>query len=295
MKEFVHSLEVNSSPFHEFYDIRNDIGNSIRAEIRYPHSKGNHPILLICHSFMAFKDWGFFPYIARQFSGNGFATLTFNFSKNGVVGDGNRITDFAAFASNTFTQELHDLERIITALQSGEIGRNIDFNRLVLLGHSRGGGIALLAASRDQRVRGLITWAAISTFDRWTPHQKEQWRARGYLPLAKDSMVSPLRMGANILEDIELHHDDYDLRKAASRLQVPWLLLHGKADVTVSPREAEMLFAHAPKNSTELAIVEHAGHLFNAASPTGDRYQILQSIIDTTTHWLKKHFTEDHP
>jgi pimeloyl-ACP methyl ester carboxylesterase len=239
---------------------------------------------------MAFKDWGFFPYVAALLATNGYPTISFNFSGNGVAGDGNRITDFSGFAANTFGRELADLDTLLTAVADGRIGPKTGISSLVLLGHSRGAGIALLTASRDARVGGLITWAAIASFDRWTRHQKEKWREQGYLALARDSTVSPLRLGLNLLDELELHAEEYSLISAAARLRVPWLLLHGKADVTVSPREAEALYGAAHKEQTEFALIDHAGHLFNAASREEDNYNMLHTITDRTIHWLNTNF-----
>src|SRR5258706_4966345 len=149
------------------FSLLNASGDPINGDIRYAMSARRMPVVIICHSFMAFKNWGFFPYIGERLADAGFVSLVFNFSHNGVIGDGNRITDFAKFEQNTFHLELSDLGRILDAVSGKEIGAEwIDAERITLLGHSRGGGISIVRAATDDRVRSLVTWSAISTFDR---------------------------------------------------------------------------------------------------------------------------------
>ncbi|MBI4811326.1 MAG: hypothetical protein HY800_07805 [Ignavibacteriales bacterium] len=137
-------------------------------------------------------------------------------------------------------------------------------------------------------MKGLITWSTIETFDRWTNHQKEKWKSLGYLPLAKDSSVSPLRLGIDLLKDFEANRVKLDLKTVASRIQVPWLLLHWKIDVTVPSCESENLYAAANKSLTDLILLDHVGHLYNAATRDEDNYQTLNKIIDLTIKWLQQ-------
>lgn len=263
------------------------------GDLRYPaDAPGPVQTIVICHSFMAFKDWGFFPVVAELLAEAGYASVIFNFSQNGVSCGGNRITDFDAFRENTFSRELADLTDVLDGISRGDIGKGIiEGKNPVLLGHSRGGGIAILQAAGDARVRGLATWSAISTFDRWTEHQKVLWRAQGYLPLAREVPASPLRLGLGLLNDLETHHNRLSVLSAASRIRVPWLILHGKADITVSPREAEALAGASGSASTTLTLLERTGHLFNARSEVEDHYRTLNGVLAVTITWLKENFS----
>ncbi len=269
--------------------LRNDAGDPIHCDVRYVRSAERLPVIFICHSFMAFKDWGFFPYVAEQIAKAGFVSCVFNFSLNGVAGNGNRITEFERFSQNTFSQELRDLETVVSALEKEQIGSGIaDPGRIGLLGHSRGGGIAIAHASSDKRIKALVSWSAISSFDRWTQHQKELWRANGLLPLAKNSIVSPLRLGLGLLEDVERNRKRLDIVSAASNINCPWMILHGQEDVTVPVKEGELLFAAANKSVSEMKILEHIGHLYNAASRNEDNYSTINRVIALTTDWFRQ-------
>jgi dipeptidyl aminopeptidase/acylaminoacyl peptidase len=272
------------------FQVVNRHGDPIHGELRYIDGRKHLPLLIICHSFMAFKEWGFFPYAAGWLAAEGFAVLTFNFSLNGVEGDNNRITHFDAFASNTFTRELEDLRRIVDAVFDEEVGETVvDRGRIGLTGHSRGGGIVIVHASTDGRIRALATWSAIATFDRWTLHQKSEWRRNGVLPLAKDSTVSPLRLGIGLLEDVETHAAKLDIGKAAGMLGIPWLIVHGAEDMTVRLREAETLYERSVKKFTKLVVLEHAGHLYSAATETQDGYSTFNKVLSLTSNWFQRH------
>jgi pimeloyl-ACP methyl ester carboxylesterase len=263
---------------------------SIQGELLHLPDHQALPVVIVCHSFMAFREWGFFPHVAQELAGAGFATLTFDFSLNGVAEGGRRITDFASFERNTVSQELSDLGSLLDALHDeGLGGPAVDTERIALLGHSRGGGVGILRAALDRRVSALVTWSAIASFDRWTHHQKQRWRSLGFLPLARDTIVSPLRLGIGLLEDIESHRDEFDLRVAAAKIEVPWLIIHGEADLTVPPREARELYDVASHTRAELEMLGAVGHLYNATSFDEDEYRTLNRVLTLTSHWLSRH------
>jgi alpha-beta hydrolase superfamily lysophospholipase len=277
---------------HDVFEIKNKSGDKIAGDIRRPVEKPLPAVIIIVHSFMAFKDWGFFPIIGEEFAGRGYTTVAFNFSHNGVAGNADRITDFLKFSKNTFSREVSDLQSVIDKIVDGRIVPGItNLSRLVLLGHSRGGGISIITASRDDRVNALITWSSIANFDRWTDHQKNQWRRQGYLQLSKHSEISPLKLCIDLLRDYEENTDALNILNAAQRIAVPWLIVHGKADVTVPVREGEALFNAAASRSVEFVPLEAVGHLYNAATRTEDNYETLESLIKITHNWLEKSIT----
>ncbi|HUL45253.1 MAG TPA: alpha/beta fold hydrolase [Bacteroidota bacterium] len=279
------------APTRTDFHIPNTSGKLIHGEVRFYPLAVHKPVIVICHSFMAFKEWGFFPYIGERFAKAGFVAVTFNFSHNGVIGSGNRITDFEAFSENTISQEIDDLGAVIDALCDQRLSVQLpEPARLILLGHSRGGGVAIVRTSLDRRVYGLVTWSAIARFDRWTEHQKARWRRDGFLPLARDTAASPLRLGISLLRDIEERGEELSILRAASRVSVPWLLVHGRADVTVPPKEAEELFAASDKSISSAKLFEGVGHLYNASSRNEDQYHTLNQLLEFTTDWIHHTF-----
>ncbi len=280
---------IRATPFRQSLEILNEFGETISADLRYLPSAPLQALIVVVHSFMAFKDWGFFPRVSEEFARRGYGTLSFNFSRNGVTGSNDRITDFVKFSENTFTHELTDLQTIIDRIGDGSIlppGSHPP--KIILLGHSRGGGISIVTAARDPRVNALVTWSSIATFDRWTEHQKLIWRRDGYLRLSRGGDPSPLKLGIRLLEDYEEHSESLNILNAAGRITIPWLIIHGKTDLTVPVSEGESLFNASNSLMKEFVPLDAVGHLYNAARKTDDDYSTLESVIKITHTWLKK-------
>src|SRR5437867_10419428 len=109
----------SSSLVEQPFELFSAAGEPMAGEIRYrSDGKKAGPVVIICHSFMAFKNWGFFPFAAMKIAQNGFAAVTFNFSLNGVEDSGNRITDFSKFERNTISREISDLSHVTDAVAS---------------------------------------------------------------------------------------------------------------------------------------------------------------------------------
>jgi pimeloyl-ACP methyl ester carboxylesterase len=273
------------------FRIRNSSGDVITGDLRYVDDGSTKPLLVVCHGFTAHKDWGPFPFFGKRFATLGFATIVFNFSHNGIGDNFKKFTEYDKFSRNTIGKELEDLRGVIDAVWRDELGDKIlDRNRIGLVGHSRGGGVAMLYASLDDRVRAAAVWSTVATFFRYTPHQRDIWEREGYLPVTIRSMQTRLRYGIEVLRDLEVNKDKYDLVKAVERLSIPLLLVHGEADVSVKPAEAEKLFEESNKSKTELVMVPHAGHMFGVKSGSTKSTPTVEHITELTAKWFHVHF-----
>jgi dienelactone hydrolase len=237
--------------------------------------------VVVLHGFKGFKDWGMFPPFSERLARAGITAVTFNMSGSGVDDTG----EFGRpdrFSRNTFSAELEDVARVVAALAAGELGVAAP-SALGLVGHSRGGGIAVLQAARDRRVRALATWAAISSVERWSPTDQSAWRAAGYKEIVNARTGERLPLSTAILDDIGRHATgQLDILGAAGRIAVPWLIVHGDADESVSPLEAEALRDANGRAGTTLLRVEGAGHTFGAVHPWKGTPPALERVFDAT-------------
>jgi len=257
---------------------------------RFP---GPRPAVVLCHGFKGFMEWGFFPHLATLLAERGFAAVRFNVSGSGMRPGEDRVADPEAFRADTHSRELAEVLAVLAAVESGEAPfprERIDAGRIGLFGHSRGGANALLAgARRSGQVRALVTWAAISTFDRYTPEQKEAWRRDGELPVVNARTGQQLALGRGLLEDVETHRDELDLLAAAARRTAPWLIVHGEDDEGVPAEEARRL-AEAAKNAppAELLLLPGADHTFGARHPFAGPNPGLIQALNATQGWLRR-------
>lgn len=236
-------------------------GLSIRGE-SFSETADPKRTVVICHGFKGFAHWGFFPHLATAIAGAGMRAITFDFSGSGIGEDRETFVDADAFERNTFTQELADLEAVIAEARR----REWITSPYGLLGHSRGGGVAILHTAGNAQVKALATWAAISYVTRWTPSDVITWRERGFVEIVNARTGQVMKLGTGLLDDVEANEKTtLDIAGAAGRIRVPWLILHGREDETVPTSEAQKLHDLAPEWST-LRILE-GNHGFGAVHP----------------------------
>lgn len=239
-------------------------------------------------------EWGFFPALAELLSERGFTVVRFNFTGNGMQPGDELVTDPEAFQTATFSQDLEDLLSLLSALGGSIAAGLVDIERLGLFGHSRGGGTAILAAAHPDwvhRLGALVTWSAVSTFDRLDTTAKLIWRQKGSTPMVNARTGQELSLDRIVLDDLERRRDELDILAAASRRLVPWLLIHGVEDETVPVAEARTLAEHAAGEGVLLEIPE-ATHTFGATHPfTGPTAELIEAL-NATQRWFREQLTE---
>jgi len=255
-----------------------DVRTSDRTEPR--------PAVLILHGFKGFKDWGMFPPLAERMARAGFTAVSFNLSGSGVDQRG-EFSFPERFGHNTYSAELEDTRRVMDALADGGLGVACT-ERLGLVGHSRGGAVAILTAARDPRVQALVTWAAIAHTHRWRD-QVAEWRARGRLDVVNARTGQVLPLYPDLLDDLERHADQLDVPAAAARIGIPWLVLHGEADAGVPVAEAALLAGMATRVPPRLMRLPDTGHTFGAVHPFAGMTPELAQVIDETVKWMGRY------
>ena len=256
----------------------------ILIDVRAAGRASTRPAVLVLHGFKGFKDWGMFPPLSQRLAQAGFIVVSPNLSGSGVDDEG----DFSLperFGHNTFSAELEDVRRVIDALMAGQLGVPTP-SALGLVGHSRGGGIAILQTARDPRVRTLVTWASISSVDRWPAPQRSSWRAAGRTDIRNARTGQVLPLYTDVLDDIEQNASALDIEAAGRRIRIPWLVIHGTEDESVPFAEAERLKAASARPDTRLLPIEGGGHTFGAVHPWRSTTPELATVFDATLAWL---------
>ena len=259
----------------------------LRGDVRTAAGDAARPAVVICHGFKGFKDWGFFPPLADRLARGGVTAVSFNFSSSGVGPEGDRFSEPERFGRGTFGKDLRDLATVVEALASGTLpGAAAPPSHVGLFGHSRGGGIAVLHAAAHGGVHALVTWSAISSAWRWGPETIRQWRAERKLDVTNQRTGEVLPLYTDALDELDGDTEGrFDIAAAAHRLRVPWLIVHGEADETVSVREAQQLHK-ANDERPELLLVRRGSHTFGARHPWGGSTPELDLAMDATAGWF---------
>src|SRR5690606_37253631 len=89
-------------------------GRPILTDVFYEPNAEAKPVVILCHGWKGFKDWGTFNLLAELFAENNFFFVKFNFSFNGHTAEEPlECTDVEAFAQNNFSREMDDLGQVI--------------------------------------------------------------------------------------------------------------------------------------------------------------------------------------
>jgi dienelactone hydrolase len=269
---------------HTTFQLTGADGGPLRGDVR--GAAGARCAVVICHGFKGFKDWGFFPVVATRLARAGFAAVSFNFSGSGVGPDGETFDEPERFARSTHSGQLQDLDAVLRALRDGAFGFRPA--AVGLLGHSMGGGIAILRTARDRDIAALVTWAAVAEFGRlWSAEQIVAWRRRGYVDVVNQRTGLVLPLYADVLDDLERNHDVLSPAGAAARVRAPWLITHGTADESVPVNDAQELRAAAP--AAELLLVDGAGHTFGVRHPWAGSTAKFDRLLEATVAWFARH------
>jgi len=273
-----------ASPTKTSFRLTGADGGPLRGDVRT--AEGARPAVVICHGFKGFKDWGYFPVTTDRLARAGFAVVSFNFSGAGVGDDGETFDEPERFGRTTYSAQLADLDVVLRALGSGALG--IDPSAVGLLGHSMGGGVAILRAAADHTLQALVTWASVAQFGRlWRDDQIADWRRTGKLDVVNQRTGDVLPLYPDILDDLERNRAALDVLRAAGDVRAPWLIAHGGADETVPVADAQALSSRAP-GATRL-ILEHAGHTFGIKHPWSGSTEVFDRLLDATVDWFARH------
>lgn len=234
--------------------IRNSQGEVL--DVSYHEGKRADVLVILGHGLTGDKDRPLLFWLARALAEQGYPCLRMSFSGNGK--------SEGSFTESNITKEIGDLTAVIDQLGNGK--------KIVYIGHSMGAAVGALSASRDERIKVLISLAGMvytkvfceAEFGDVTPDHGVMWHDEAF-PLSQAYVD-------------DLHQIDSTL-DAARELRVPWLLLHGLADDVVLPTDSRDLKAllRGPVNHVE---VEGADHSF-------------ENHHDTVAHealcWLEQH------
>lgn len=223
--------------------------------LRLPKSKGPHPLALVIHGgfWRAAYDLEHSGHMCAALTRAGVATWSLEYRRIGNPGGGwpGTFEDVAAGARH-----------------ASELARkyDVDASRMVAIGHSAGGHLALwLAAANSIRLRGVVSLAGVADLRR-------AWE---------------MRLSNNVVEQLmnatpAQKPGDYALASPADRvpLGVPTRILHGAADDIV-PLEISASFEKAARKTGDdcrLAALPEADH-FDLIDPRSAVWPVVERAV----------------
>ncbi len=280
--------ERNGMPVEKIeLEIENGDAPVVRADLRSVSPGDEAPVIIVAHGFLAYKGWGFFPYLSEMIAQAGFHVLTISFSLCGTDEETGLITRPGEFARNTVSREIADLASTCRFASSPSFPFNAEKGCSGMLGHSRGGCDCILTAPRFSEVRSIVTWSAPSNLDRYTDRRKREWRRTGRLPFTDARSEAPLWLDYSYYEDIDRNREAFDLPARAAGMSIPHLVVHGERDAAVSIREAQRYLELPGGGRVKMTVVKGCGHTFGIGHPMRRPTPELDSAIEATTRWFR--------
>jgi len=251
-----------------------------------------------------------FAQLARSLADNGIVVLRYD--KRGVGQSGGR-TETATLADYA--------DDVIVAVKWMSQRKDVDDRKIIVVGHSEGGAVALMAAAREKKIDGVVSIASpgIKGADLILEQQSHLLGKMNIPDAEKQSKIELQKkiqaavLGGNDWEGIppELRKQAdtpwfrsllaYDPSEVVPRTRQPLLILQGDLDTQVPPAHADTLaeLARARKKAGPVEEVHIPGinHLLvPATSGEVTEYASLKDhtvspkVAEAIVEWLKKSF-----
>ena len=222
----------------------------------------NGRLILFIHGYMGYKDWGCWNLVEKFYTDLGFGFCKFNMSHNGgTIENPIDFADLESFGENNYSKELYDVQQVLNWLET----QFPTLPDIYLIGHSRGGGIALLTAS-DSRITKISTWAAICDIEKRFPEGTplKVWKTQGKRFIENGRTKQKMPNNYSQYEDFELHRDVLNIEQACKKSTKTTFVVHGDLDTSVNIEESRNI---ATWLKTRLFEIEDAEHTFGATQP----------------------------
>jgi dipeptidyl aminopeptidase/acylaminoacyl peptidase len=221
------------------------------GDLRLPRTSGPHPVAIMVHGGFWRARYGleYFSHASAALTDAGIATWNMEYRRLGNTGGG---------WPGTFED---------VAEGAGHVARiadefNLDLDRIIAVGHSAGGHLALWLAGREKRFRGVISLAGVADLRR-------AWELR-----LSNTVVADLLGGSP--EEVP---ERYQFASPIDRLPIGTTqkLFHGTADTNV-PYEISERYVRTARllgDDAQLITLENAGH-FELVDPRTKQFGLVR-------------------
>jgi dipeptidyl aminopeptidase/acylaminoacyl peptidase len=251
-----------------------------------------------------------FAELARQLADSGHVVLRYD--KRGIGQSGGR----------TENATLDDYaEDAIAVVKWLEKRKDVDGKRLIVVGHSEGGAVALIAASKQKAIDGVVSIAGPGTtgaelvleqqrhlLDTMSIPDSDKQAKIELQKKIQEAVMSGKGLD-DLPQDVRRQADTpwfrslltYDPARVLSRVRQPLLIVQGDLDTQVPPANADRLaeLARARKKAATVEVVHIPGinHLLVPAKtgevseyPDLEDHHISPKVAQAIGDWIKKAF-----
>jgi acetyl esterase/lipase len=220
-------------------------------DLRLPKTRGPHSAAICIHGgyWRAQYDLEYFGHACAAFTAKGLVTANLEYRRVGNPGGG-------------WPGTFDDLRAAYQFVIQNASRYSIDTRRVLVLGHSAGGQLALCLAAHPSELKAAISLAGVIDLQR--AYQ---------LHLSNNAVVEFLGGTPSEVAD---HYREADPMKLA--IKPPQWLVHGAQDDIVPPDLSRDYAKAKTKEDVHLVMIENAGH-FEVVDPRSKAWSEVERIV----------------
>jgi pimeloyl-ACP methyl ester carboxylesterase len=236
--------------------------------------------------------------LAESFAGNGISTLRFD--KRGIAKSKSAMTSESDLRFDTY---INDALEWINLLQKDK-----RFSKIIVLGHSEGSLIGIVAAEQSAAVSGLISVAGAGSPIDTILHSQLKTQLSPQLLDESVKILDTLRQGKTVskmnpvllslfrpsVQPYMISWIKYDPAAEIKKLRIPVLIIQGSTDIQVSIKDARLLSAAKP--DAKLLIIDNMNHIMkqaeadrqnNIATYSNPELPLKQGLVEELVSFIK--------
>lgn len=249
----------------------------------------NAPLVLFLHGHNGFYHFAFFPTMQNYLAERGISSIAFNYSHNGISGDGDYFDELDKYKQNCRGLEIEDSLYVLENLSQLVASKP---TKLILVGHSMGGYntgfVAKRALEAGMHISGIVFLNALHRLDIRSAEVMEEWQKNGVYYRMNGRTNQDLPQGPNFLAETLVAQTTWNLNPVLESLKLPVMVVHGKADESVPFSHGETIYKMVKANNVKnrFLAIENASHTLNT-SHTGNRdSKELQVFLEELVGWI---------
>ncbi|CAA0254968.1 unnamed protein product [Arabidopsis thaliana] len=224
------------------------------------HETGSTEIVVLCHGFRSTKNDQVMKNVAAAIEKEGISAFRFDFSGNGE--------SEGSFYFGNYNYEADDLHSVIRYFTN--------MNRVVpiIIGHSKGGDVVLVYASKYQDIRNVINLSGRYDLKRGIGERLgedylERIKQQGFIDIKEGNA------GFRVTEESLMERLNTDMHEACLKIdkECRVLTVHGSADEVIPLEDAKEFAKIIPNHKLE--IVEGADHCY-----TKHQSQLITNVME---------------
>ncbi len=246
----------------------NSKGNRLCGILSNPTDETSKPVIILCHGFFTGKDSFTNSNLEQILNKEKISTFRFDFFGHGE--------------SEGSVEDITLSEAVDDILEAIECLKEEGYSKIALVGSSFGGAASIMAASQSNDLFALALKAPVPDYkehstQKYGEDSIREWKERGYRYIMDKG--KKYKFNYTFFED----YDNNNGYKAAEKIKIPTLIVHGDMDKSVSIERVRKISSFI--KDCELVEFKNCGHEFDKP---GEFNRMLTLISDFIIKQSKK-------